>query len=68
MVRRVLGAILGACLYRLFVAIALRLNVPAECMKLVSALIVGIAIASPGIKSKIAFERHKKQQRRGAAC
>ena len=68
MVRRVLGAILGACLYRLFVAVALRLNVPAECMKLVSALIVGIAIASPGIKSKIAFERHKKQQRRGAAC
>ena len=68
MVRRVLGAILGACLYRLFVAIALRLNVPAECMKLVSALIVGIAIASPGIKSKIAFERHKKQQRRGATC
>lgn len=68
MVRRVLGAILGACLYRLFVAVALRLNVPAECMKLVSALIVGIAIASPGIKSKIAYERHKKQQRRNAAC
>lgn len=68
MLKRVLGAILGACLYRLFVAVALRLNVPAECMKLVSALIVGIAIASPGIKSKIAYQRHKNKQRRESAC
>lgn len=68
MVRRVLGAILGSCLYRLFVAIALRLNVPAECMKLVSALIVAIAIASPALKQKIAYERHKKAQKGGTVC
>ena len=42
--------VIGSCLYRLFVAIALRLDVPAECMKLVSALIVAVAIASPALK------------------
>ena len=69
MLRRVLGAILGSCLYRLFVAVALRLNVPAECMKLVSALIVAIAIASPTMKHFIAFQKQKAQRRReGASC
>jgi putative ABC transport system permease protein len=68
MIRRVLGAILGSCLYRLFVAIALRLNVPAECMKLVSALIVAIAIASPAFKRYVAFQRQKLQRRGGAKC
>lgn len=53
--KRVLGVILGSCLYRLMVAIALRLNVPAECLKLVSALIVAAAIATPYLKTKTAF-------------
>lgn len=61
MFRRVLGAILGSCLYRLFVAVALRLNVPAECMKLVSALIVAVAIASPALKRYAAFQKQKRK-------
>lgn len=65
MFRRVLGAIVGSCLYRLFVAVALRLNVPAECMKLVSALIVAVAIASPALKRYAAFQK-QKARRRGA--
>lgn len=68
MLRRVLGAILGSCLYRLFVAVALRLNVPAECMKLVSALIVAVAIASPTMKRFIAFQKQKAGRRGGSAC
>ena len=57
--RRVLGVVFGSCLYRFIVAIALRLNVPAECLKLVSAVIVAIAIASPYLKGKISFMKQK---------
>ena len=66
--RRALGAIIGSCLYRLFVAVALRLNVPAECMKLVSALIVAVAIASPALKRYAAFQKQKATRRGGAKC
>lgn len=68
MVRKMLGAILGSCLYRLIVAVALRLNVPAECMKLVSALIVAVAIGSPALKAYIAKQRNKASRRGGARC
>lgn len=59
MFRRVCGVVLGSCLYRFIVAIALRLNVPAECLKLVSAIIVAAAIAFPYLKKKAAFARQK---------
>ena len=68
MFRRALGAVIGSCLYRLFVAVALRLNVPAECMKLVSALIVAVAIASPALKRYAAFQKLKAARRGGAKC
>ena len=58
--KRIFGVILGSCLYRFIVAIALRFNVPAECLKLVSAIIVAIAIASPYIKRQIAFQKKKR--------
>lgn len=57
--RRVVGVVLGSCLYRFIVAIALRLNVPAECLKLVSAIIVAIAIAFPYLKKKTAFVKQR---------
>ena len=44
MAKRIFGVILGSCLYRFIVAIALRFNVPAECLKLVSSIIVAVAI------------------------
>lgn len=68
MFRRVLGAIIGSCLYRLIVAVALRLNVPAECMKLVSALIVAVAIASPALKNFASFQKQKAKGWGGSAC
>lgn len=68
MFRRALGAIVGACLYRLFVAVALRLNVPAECMKLVSALIVAVAIASPALKEYVGLKKQKAVRRGGTKC
>lgn len=61
MTRKVIGVILGSCLYRLLVAIALRLSVPAECLKLVSAVIVAFAIAFPSLKGKLAFQKRKSE-------
>ncbi len=47
---KVLGAVVGCILYRFIIALALRLDLPSECLKLVSAVIVAIAIALPTIK------------------
>ena len=47
---KVLGAIVGCILYRFIIAIALRLDLPSECLKLVSAVIVACAIALPNIR------------------
>ncbi len=66
---RVIAAIMGSCLYRFIIAISLRFNVPASALKLISALIVAIAIAAPAVRGKIAFAKkrhaakvaHKKQ-------
>ena len=63
MVRRVLGVVFGSCLYRFIVAVALRFNVPAAAMKLVSAIIVAVAISMPAIKEKIAFEKRRSAAR-----
>ena len=57
--RKVCGVILGSCLYRFIIALALRLNVDASCLKLVSAIIVAVAIAMPKIKQSAAFEKRK---------
>lgn len=57
--KRVAGVIFGSCLYRFIVAVAIRLNVPAECLKLVSALIVAVAIAFPYIKENARFTKRK---------
>lgn len=63
MLRRIAGVIIGSCLYRFIVAIALRMNVPAECLKLVSALIVAVAIAFPYLKTKFSFYKARRASR-----
>ena len=50
MVRGVVGVIAGSIIYRCIYAAALRFNVPADYMKLVSAIIVGAAIAAPAVR------------------
>ena len=44
------GALVGSLLYRFIIAIALRLDLPSECLKLISAVIVALAIGLPGLK------------------
>lgn len=50
--RRAVGAVLGAIIFRLVYAIALRFHMPAFMLKLVSSVIVIIAIAGPYLKSR----------------
>ena len=49
---KILGAILGSIVYRFIIAIALRLDLPSECLKLISAVIVALAIGLPAIGLK----------------
>ncbi len=48
---KALGAIFGSILYRFIIALALRMDLPSECLKLISATIVALAIGLPAIKS-----------------
>ena len=66
---RILGVIAGSCIYRIIIAVALAANVPTECFKLVSALIVAVAIAMPQGRKLIAIQRQKLARRKeGAKC
>ena len=56
----IISVLVGSCLYRLIVAIALRLNVPTEAFKLVSAIIVALAIAMPKIREYAALRRTRR--------
>ncbi|MCI6935320.1 MAG: ABC transporter permease [Clostridiales bacterium] len=48
---KILGAVLGSVVYRFIIAIALRMDLPSECLKLISATIVALAIGLPAIKA-----------------
>ena len=61
MTRRVLGVVAGSIIYRFIYAAALRFNVPADYMKLVSAVIVGVAIAAPAVRRWAAFQMQKRR-------
>ena len=47
---KILGAVLGSIVYRFIIAIALRMDLPSECLKLISAIIVALAIGLPAVK------------------
>ena len=66
---RIVGVIAGSCIYRIIIAVALAANVPTECFKLVSALIVAVAIAMPQGRKLIAIQRQKLARRKeGTPC
>lgn len=50
---KILGAIAGSLVYRFIIAIALRLDLPSECLKLISAVIVALAIGLPAIQASL---------------
>lgn len=64
--RGALSVFAGSVIYRLIYALALSSKVfPMEAMKLVTAVVVGLAIAAPSIKDWLAFQRRKSSARAG---
>ncbi len=63
--RRALAAVLGAFLFRLVYAAALRLNMPAYMLKLTSSVIVALAIAGPYLKRRWPLLRRRMAVRKG---
>ena len=59
------AALAGSILYRFIIALALRANIPSECLKLLSAVIVGLAIAAPALREKAALARRRAAHREG---
>ena len=62
MTKGIIAVMVGSVFYRFIYAIVLKTKVvPVESLKLVTAIIVGLAIALPSIKTWIAFQRRKVQ-------
>lgn len=59
------AALAGSILYRFIIALALRANIPSECLKLLSAVIVELAIAAPALREKAALARRRAAHREG---
>ena len=58
--RGVAAVIVGSIIYRFIYAVVLKTGiVPIECLKLVTAVIVALAIAMPSLKKYFAFQKRK---------
>ena len=58
--RGVFAAVIGSIVYRFIYAVILTTKiVPIDCLKLVVAIIVGLAIAMPALKEGVAFQKRK---------
>ena len=66
---RAIGAVLGAFIFRLVYALALRLNMPAFMLKAVSSVIVVLAISGPYLKTQggLMLRRYRASRERGLA-
>ena len=71
MARNVLAALIGSIVYRFIYAIILKTGiVPIECLKLVTAVVVALAIASPSLREWAGLQKKKAEakKRRGQSC
>ena len=62
---KAVAAIGGSVIYRFIIALALRINVPSECMNLLSAVIVALALTLPLAKQKLAVRKARMEARKG---
>ena len=63
--RRAVGVVLGSVIFRLVYTVALRLNMPAFMLKLVSSVIVILAISVPYLKTRLPMLRRRMAQAKG---
>ena len=61
MFRGAIAVIVGSILYRLVYAMVLRSPIPIDCLKLVTAIVVGLAIAAPTIQEWAALQARKRR-------
>ena len=69
--RNVAAAVTGSILYRFLYAMILKTSiVPIECLKLVTAVVVALAIASPSLREWAGLQKKKAEakKRRGQSC
>lgn len=64
--KRAIGAVLGAFIFRLVYTIALRFNLAAYMLKLVSSVIVIIAISGPYFKKRLPEFKRMREAKKGA--
>lgn len=63
--KRAVGVVLGSVIFRLVYTVALRLNMPAFMLKLVSSVIVVLAISIPYLKTRLPMMRRRIAHARG---
>ena len=63
--RRAVGVVLGSVIFRLVYTVALRLNMPAFMLKLVSSVIVILAISVPYLKTRLPMLRRRIAHAKG---
>lgn len=63
--KRAVGVVLGSVIFRLVYTVALRLDMPAFMLKLVSSVIVVLAISIPYLKTRLPMLRRKMAHARG---
>ena len=63
--RRSVGVVLGSVIFRLVYTVALRLNMPAFMLKLVSSVIVILAISVPYLKTRLPMLRRRMAHAKG---
>ena len=63
----IISAVIGSIIYRYIIALATASHIfPAFALKLVSAVIVAIALSIPAVKQAIALSKIKKEARKNA--
>ena len=62
--RKAIGAVIGAFIFRLVYTVALRFNMPAYMLKLVSSVIVIIAISTPYLKRQLPLLKRRMALRK----
>ena len=63
--KRAVGVVLGSVIFRLVYTVALRLNMPAFMLKLVSSVIVVLAISVPYLKTRLPMLRRRMAHAKG---
>ena len=63
----ILAALVGSVVYRFIYAVGFYTKVvPVECLKLLTAVIVALAIAAPGLRRWAAFQKQKHSRKEAA--